>query len=521
MKSNKGITLIALIITIIVLLILAGIGISLTIGENGILNHAKQAKVKTEEEAAREKLELVLLDLQAKKYTDTAYNETTYINTEITNNSMTVFEDIVFVDGWQFTIDRSVPKILDSIGKGQPNEQIRLSLTQKVSSDYVKSTVTIEIIYEGTISYIKIGQEEIAVPEKKDGKYVIQKEIRENQNISVLVKDEEEKYKLGSIQISDITEDMDIWNKSDMELFRDRVNIGRTYEERTVRIMEDIDLEGNETNQWTPISLFKGTFNGQKHSISGIYINVNSSDKGLFKTIKNAKIENLYIKNSTIKVSSHVGTLSYFMDSSTIENVHIDSDVYIVAKTGPSCWTGGIVGAAESGRNTIKKSSSKANINSAGDYTGGIAGTFYGTIDECYNKGNIIVNNSSSWNVGGIIGVNHGTGNENVFINNTYNTGTVRGGHFVGGIAGSAHTGISTQLLLTNCYNIGEINGTSNYADLIGYTGNKGKTTNCYTRSQSITATRLGNLFTNDVKNENQTWRYNKGYPILKWELDN
>lgn len=520
MKSNKGITLIALIITIIVLLILAGIGISLTIGENGILNHTKQAKVKTEEEAAREKLELVLLDLQAKKYTDTAYNETTYIDTEITNNNMTVFEDIVFVDGWQFTIDRSVPKILDSIGKGQPNEQIQLSLTQKVSSDYVKSTVTIEIIYEGMISYIKIGQEEIAVPEKKDGKYVIQKEIRENQNISVLVKDEEEKYKLGSIQISDITEDMDIWNKSDMELFRDRVNIGRTYEERTVRIMEDINLEGNETNQWTPISLFKGTFNGQKHSISGIYIDVNSSDKGLFKTIRNAKIENLYIKNSTIQATSFVGVLSASMDSSTIENVHIDSNVSVVARTAPS-YAGGIIGEAQSRRNTIKKSSSKANINSAGDYTGGIAGAFYGTIEECYNRGNIIVNNSSSWNVGGIIGVNYGTGSENVYINNTYNTGTVRGGYAVGGISGSAHTGLSTQLLLTNCYNIGEINGTSNYADLIGYAGDKGKTTNCYTRSQSITATGLGNLFTNDVKNENQTWIYNKGYPILKWELDN
>lgn len=43
-KTNKGITLIALVITIIVLLILAGVAISMLSGDNGILNKAKQAK---------------------------------------------------------------------------------------------------------------------------------------------------------------------------------------------------------------------------------------------------------------------------------------------------------------------------------------------------------------------------------------------------------------------------------------------------------------------------------------------
>lgn len=43
LKGQKGITLIALVITIIVLLILAGITISLTLGEHGILNVAEKA----------------------------------------------------------------------------------------------------------------------------------------------------------------------------------------------------------------------------------------------------------------------------------------------------------------------------------------------------------------------------------------------------------------------------------------------------------------------------------------------
>ena len=48
-KNNKGITLIALVITIIVLLILAGVTIAALSGDNGILTRAKEAKEKTEQ----------------------------------------------------------------------------------------------------------------------------------------------------------------------------------------------------------------------------------------------------------------------------------------------------------------------------------------------------------------------------------------------------------------------------------------------------------------------------------------
>lgn len=42
-KKESGITLVALVVTIIVLLILAGVAISLTIGNNGIFNRAQEA----------------------------------------------------------------------------------------------------------------------------------------------------------------------------------------------------------------------------------------------------------------------------------------------------------------------------------------------------------------------------------------------------------------------------------------------------------------------------------------------
>ena len=48
LRKSNGITLIALVITIIVLLILAGVAISMLSGENGILIKATEAKTKTE-----------------------------------------------------------------------------------------------------------------------------------------------------------------------------------------------------------------------------------------------------------------------------------------------------------------------------------------------------------------------------------------------------------------------------------------------------------------------------------------
>lgn len=47
-KKNGGITLIALVVTIIVLIILAGVSISMLTGQNGILTRAAEAKEKTE-----------------------------------------------------------------------------------------------------------------------------------------------------------------------------------------------------------------------------------------------------------------------------------------------------------------------------------------------------------------------------------------------------------------------------------------------------------------------------------------
>lgn len=63
MFKNNGITLIALIVTIIVLLILAGISITFLFGENGILNKAENAKLENEKAEVLEKLKVKVMDL--------------------------------------------------------------------------------------------------------------------------------------------------------------------------------------------------------------------------------------------------------------------------------------------------------------------------------------------------------------------------------------------------------------------------------------------------------------------------
>ena len=60
-KTSNGITLIALVITIIVLLILAGVTIATLTGDNGILGKAKTAKTTNDEEKAKEQIKIAVM----------------------------------------------------------------------------------------------------------------------------------------------------------------------------------------------------------------------------------------------------------------------------------------------------------------------------------------------------------------------------------------------------------------------------------------------------------------------------
>lgn len=83
MRNQKGITLIALVITIIVLLILAGVSIAMLTGNNGILTKANNATEATGQAEAEEAVKLALATILANKNDPTysgSVNEVTFTN---------------------------------------------------------------------------------------------------------------------------------------------------------------------------------------------------------------------------------------------------------------------------------------------------------------------------------------------------------------------------------------------------------------------------------------------------------
>ena len=62
MKNKRGITLIALIITIVVLLILAGVSMNAIVGENGIIRNAQKSKVEAEKAQFIEEAQIVYVE---------------------------------------------------------------------------------------------------------------------------------------------------------------------------------------------------------------------------------------------------------------------------------------------------------------------------------------------------------------------------------------------------------------------------------------------------------------------------
>ena len=106
-RRNKGITLIALVITIIVLLILAGVAISTLTGDNGILTKAAQAKKDTEKASTKERIQIEVMASYGENGTldvDTLKSNISAHIPEATVEGDT-FPITVTVDGQTFTVD--------------------------------------------------------------------------------------------------------------------------------------------------------------------------------------------------------------------------------------------------------------------------------------------------------------------------------------------------------------------------------------------------------------------------------
>lgn len=98
LKDNKAITLISLVVTIIVLLILAGISISMLAGDNSILQKATEAKTNTDNAQAKEELQLAISGAGVDYYSG-----------KVQNTSQT-FRDYIFSNDGQTSINSELPE---------------------------------------------------------------------------------------------------------------------------------------------------------------------------------------------------------------------------------------------------------------------------------------------------------------------------------------------------------------------------------------------------------------------------
>ena len=97
-KNQKGITLIALVVTIVVLLILAGISINIMVGEDGIIGKASKAKNKTSEALQNElsglnSLEDILNDYSDEKPEKYDVNTTKTEGSDLFSTTVTIDVD--------------------------------------------------------------------------------------------------------------------------------------------------------------------------------------------------------------------------------------------------------------------------------------------------------------------------------------------------------------------------------------------------------------------------------------------
>lgn len=233
------------------------------------------------------------------------------------------------------------------------------------------------------------------------------------------------------------------------------------------------DANGNVTNggsfiSWTPIGIgvqdkdpkFMGTFDGQNFTISGLYCNKPTGDYvgffGVLGRMRDANpgiVKNLGIIDSYFNGTNYVGSISGISRGGTITNCYNTSPV-----NGKE-YVGGICGAGDKDliNDKVTRFSKCLNAGSVNGqkFVGGICGfDNYGEIEDCYNHGNIGINQKYSsetekYFFGGVCGYKWSGA-----VTNCYSICSVSGGTYVGGVCGYHKSGS-----MANCYHKGSVTG--------------------------------------------------------------
>ena len=283
--------------------------------------------------------------------------------------------------------------------------------------------------------------------------------------------------------------------------------------------------------EWTTMcktpNSYEGIFDGNGHTISGLYFNdTDAGDVGFFSYVKNGGIvKNMGVVNSYLRGLKNVGGISG-QNSGEISECHNRSTIiasgdysgglcgenygsiinsYNLGEVSGSNLVGGVCGSID-GTGEVENCKNMSTVSATTNNVGGISGQNKGgTIRNSKNTGKIIGVN----HVGGICGQNYSTItagiNEGVVdatgksagglcgakyggdVTNSYNIGSVKGGDYVGGILGYSSLGS-----LVNCFNASIVSGSTN--NVGGVCGNNysGTLTNCYHDSNSYGGQAVG-----------------------------
>lgn len=233
-----------------------------------------------------------------------------------------------------------------------------------------------------------------------------------------------------------------ITSAAELAGFAKLVNEGNSYSRKYFLLTDDVDLQNH---QWTPIGYaastdlfqyrskpFEGTFSGDGHVISNLYINSPDSNcLGLFGNILAAEITDVGVINVDIRGKTGVGGLVGYMHG---HNMDFVKRCYSSGKVeGDSC-VGGLVGCIR--QDKIFDSYSTAQV-SGTECVGGLVGWMNpGTITRCYATGDV----SGSKSAGGIAGTVGGLSNSallySYLTDNVAFNQHVTGNEHVGRIAG-------------------------------------------------------------------------------------
>lgn len=231
--------------------------------------------------------------------------------------------------------------------------------------------------------------------------------------------------------------------------FAKTVNEGEAYLHKYIVLTADIDLANKE---WTPIgnysNPFKGNFNGDNHTVTGMQISGESDRVGLFgectKHNVNSAIKNITVKDSVICGINFVGAIVGYAEEINIENCRsIGNTINGKTDVGGIC---GKIGGYSVGKVSQCYNSSKV---TGRGRVGGIAG-MGGIAENCLNTGEIMIINKAYQSAGGgIFGIFDDT-TASASITACVNLGKVSGGESFGGIVGSTDSKSTGHI--SNCY---------------------------------------------------------------------